>query len=202
MAATEAEPEHLKMGRPRLFFVLFSSFLTLIAAEAISVGYGVHHYWQGILREEITRNLTEKARLFAARVNTDRSHKITDLASEEGLNAGARATVIDENQRVVADSQMPLSALENEGSKPEFQAALRGETGIETRRRDPFGVPVLYVAMPISGGAVRLAYPLADIGIASEHGRYILFVGALIAVVAALAISALATAMIYRQTRP
>jgi two-component system phosphate regulon sensor histidine kinase PhoR len=200
--ATEAEPAHPKIGRLRLFFILFTSFLTLIVAEGISVGYGVHRYWQGILREEITRNLTEKARMFAVRVNTDRTHKITDLASEEGLNAGARATVIDENQRVVADSQIPISALENEGHRPEFQAALRGETGVAMRKRDPFGVPVLYVAVPISGGAVRLAYPLADIGIASSHGRRILLIGMLIAVLAALAISVLAAAMIYRQTRP
>lgn len=200
--ATEAEAAHPKMGRVKLFFVLFSSFLTLIAAEAISVGYGVHRYWQGILRDEITRNLTEKARMFAARVNTDRTHKITDLASEEGLNAGARSTVIDDNQRVVADSQIPIAALENEGHRPEFQAALRGETGVEIRKRDAFGVPVLYVAVPIAGGAVRLAYPLADVGIASSHGRHILLLGVLIAMVAALAVSLLATAMIYRQTRP
>jgi two-component system phosphate regulon sensor histidine kinase PhoR len=187
------------MDRLKLFFVLFSSFLTLIAAEAISVGYGVHRYWQGVLREEITRDLTQKARMFALRVNNDRSHKITDLAAEEGLSAGARATVIDENRRVLADSEMPVSALENEGQRGEFRAALHGETGIEIRRRDPFGVPVLYVAVPISGGAVRLAYPLADIAIAASHGRHILFLGALIAVLAALAISALATVMIYRQ---
>ena len=198
--ATEEEPAPRKMGRIRLFFVLFSSFLTLIAAEAVSVGYGVHRYWRGVVREEITRNLTEKARMFAVHVNTDRTHKITDLASEAGLSAGARATVIDENQRVIADSEIPLTELENEGHRPEFQAALRGDTGIETRRHDPFAVPVLYVAVPISGGAVRLAYPLADIAIASRHGRQILFLGALIAILAALAISALATEMIYRQT--
>jgi two-component system, OmpR family, phosphate regulon sensor histidine kinase PhoR len=200
--ATEEEPAPRKMGRIRLFFVLFSSFLTLIAAEAISVGYGVDRYWRGVVREEITRNLTEKARMFAAFVNSDRTHKITDLTSQAGLNAGARATVIDENQRVIADSQMPLSALENEGHRPEFQAALRGDPGIEMRRQGLFGVSVLYVAVPISGGAVRLAYPLGDIVIASSHGRHILLLGALIAILAALAISVLATGMVYRQTRP
>jgi two-component system, OmpR family, phosphate regulon sensor histidine kinase PhoR len=188
-------------GRLTIFLVLFSSFLVLIAAGSISVSYSVRRHWEGILRQEITRSLTQKARLFADRVDTDRTHKIADITSQAGHNAGARATVIDMNGKVLADSEVPVANLEQEGHTPEFLIALRGETGTDTRRRGPFGVPVLYVAVPISGGAVRLAYPLADLGIARATSRQVLLLGVVISVLTALAISALAAQTISRQRR-
>ena len=186
--------------RLRIFLILLSSFLVLIAAGAVSIGYGVHRFWEDALRVEITRSLTEKARMFAARVNTDHDHKIQDIVAQESLAAGARATVVDTNGKVIADSEVQASTLEKEGRHPEFVSALRGETGIMTRKRDDFAMPILYVAVPVSGGAVRLAYPLADIDIATAHARRILFIGAGIAVLAALAIAWLAAVTVTRTT--
>jgi two-component system, OmpR family, phosphate regulon sensor histidine kinase PhoR len=189
-----------KSGRLTSFFVLFGAFLAIIAAAAIGIGYNVHRYWEDVLRVEITRNLTQKAQMFAARVNTDHEHKIEDIVAQEGQSAGARATVVDTNGRVVADSEVQLSALENEGRRAEFVAALRGETSVVTRKRNDFGVPVLYAAVPVSGGAVRLAYPLADIDIATAHARRVLLLGSAIAALAALAISWLAATTVTRRT--
>ena len=188
-----------KPARLPVFLILFSSFLAMIAATAISMGYTVHRYWESALQVETERSLTQKAQLFASRVNTDHSSKIEDITSQEGQHAGARATVIDVNRKVIADSEVPVVALENEGQRPEFGTALRGETGIETRRRN--GIPALYVAVPVSGGAVRLAYPLADIEIAAAHARQVLLLGSIVAVLAALAISALATQTIARRQK-
>jgi len=178
-------------ARLSVFLVLFTSFLAVIGATTISVGYTVHRYWESALRAEIERSLTQKAQMFASRVSTDRTTKIEDIAAQEGQHAGARATVIDVNRKVIADSEVPVAALENAGQSPEFAAALRGETGIDTRQRN--GIPVLFVAVPVSGGAVRLAYPLADIEIATAHARRVLLLGALVAVLAALAISGVAS---------
>ncbi len=169
----------------------------MIAATAISMSRTTDRYWQSVLCVEIERSLTQKAQLFASRVNTDRTHRIEDITSQEGQHAGARATVIDVNGKVIADSQIPVAALENEGRRPEFGTALRGETGMDTRKRN--GIPVLYVAVPVSGGAVRLAYPLADVEIAAAHARQVLLLGTLVAVFAAFAISALAEQTIARR---
>jgi two-component system phosphate regulon sensor histidine kinase PhoR len=184
-------------GRLRVFLILFVSFLVMIAAGAISLSYSVNRNWQKVMLEEITRNLTEKARMFGARVDTDHLHKIEDITSQEGQYAGARATVIDVNGKVIADSEIPVAALGDEGQRPEFAVALRGQTGVKSRKRNAFGISVLYVAVPVSGGAVRLAYPLADVEIAMAHAHEELFIGIIAAVVAALAISFAATAMIY-----
>ena len=118
------------------------------------------------------------------------------VGREEGQLAGARATVVDTNGRVVADSEVQLSALENEGRRPEFAAALRGETSVVTRKRNDYGVAVLYASVPVSGGAVRLAYPLNDVDIAIGHARRILFLGGGLALLAGLAISWLTAATI------
>jgi two-component system phosphate regulon sensor histidine kinase PhoR len=190
-----------KISRLMVFAILFSSFLVMIACTVVSVGYSVHRYWESVLIAEIARSLTQKTQMFAGRVNTDRQHQIADITSEEGQRAGARATVIDVNGKVLADSEITTASLENDGHHPEFAAALRGEIGRDTRKRNAFGIPVLYVAVPVAGGAVRLAYPLSDIGIGTAHAKKALLLGSLIAGLAALAISALGAAtVVKRQT--
>jgi two-component system phosphate regulon sensor histidine kinase PhoR len=179
-----------KSARLRVFVILFLSFVAMIAVADIAVTLTVDRYWKTALRTETERSLTQKAQLFASRINTDHLSKIEDITAQEGQRAGARATVVDGNGKVIADSQVPVAALENEGQRPEFAMALRGGTGTETR--EPNGIPVLYVAVPVSGGAVRMAYPLADVEIAVAHARQVLLMGSLIAGLAALAISALA----------
>jgi two-component system, OmpR family, phosphate regulon sensor histidine kinase PhoR len=179
-----------KSRRLTIFAVLFISFLVVIGISTAIAGVYTQHVWVSALREEITRSLTQKAQMLANRVNTDHSTNIQDIASQEGQAAGARATVVDTNEKVVADSEIPLRSLEDEGHLPEFVAALQGRTGIQTRSRN--GADVLFVAVPVSGGAVRLAYPLADLDIASEKARNRLLIGSIIAAMAALLLSALA----------
>lgn len=188
-----------KNARRRTFIILFASFLCMIAAAAFSTIYATENFWRKAFKEEITRDLTQKAQMFATRVNADRNTKIADLTAQVGQQAGARATVVDGNRRVLADSQVPLAALEKEGEHPEFAAALRGETGVETRGRGTFALPVLYVAVPVSGGAVRLGYSLADVENASATARRNLWLGCLVAMFAALIISVLTARMLSMQ---
>jgi two-component system phosphate regulon sensor histidine kinase PhoR len=197
--ASDPQPSRGKNGWLAAFLILFVAFLTMIVATAIGVGQSMQRSWQESMRDTITRNLSEKTRMFANRVETDRTRKIANITSEEGHNAGARATVIDVNGKVLADSEVPVASLEDEGRRPEFATALRGQTGSETRRRGTFGTAVLYVAVPVSGGAVRLAYPLADISIASGRARRTMILGSVIAAFAGLAISALAAQTLSRK---
>lgn len=170
-----------------VFLICFSSFLVMIAVSAYAVVRNVENLWHNTLQQELTRNLTQKAQMFAGRIEADHATPITEITSEEGLRAGARATVVDANGKVVADSQSPAISLENEGTLPEFNAALRGEIGTEIRARNQ--VPVLYVAVPVGGGAVRLAYPMADFEIAKHESERLLLIGCGVGVIAAFVIS-------------
>ena len=185
--------------RRRTFIILFASFLCMIAAAAFSTIYATENFWRKAFNEEITRDLTQKVQMFATRMNSDRNTKIADLTAQVGQQAGARATVVDGNGKVLADSQMPVAALEKEGERPEFATALRGETGIETRGRGTFALPVLYVAVPVSGGAVRLGYSLADVENASATARRNLWRGCVVAIFASLIISVLTARMLSPQ---
>ena len=198
--ATDTALVQKRHGRLSIFLILFLSFLVMIAVADVILTVSVNNYWQGVLKDEITRDLTAEARMFAARVDTDRLHRIQDITSQEGQYAAARATVIDVNGKVIADSEIAVAALEDEGKRPEFAAALRGQTGVKSRKRNVFAVPVLYVAVPVSGGAVRLACPLADVDIATAHAHRLMFLGIAAAVVAALLVSAVGTGLIYRKT--
>jgi len=53
--------------------------------------------------------------------------------------------------------------MQNHAKRPEFIAALAGKIGNNERRSATIGIPFLYIAVPVSGGAVRLAYPLSDV---------------------------------------
>jgi two-component system phosphate regulon sensor histidine kinase PhoR len=199
--ATEAQPQSLPgldaaRARRRVFLIVLAAFLVMIAAAATATIYATQNYWQSALRAEITRNLTQKAQLFAARVNIDRKTKIADITSQAGQQAGARATVVDASGTVIADSQIPVASLEKEGAQPEFAAALRGDTGVSTRKSGAFGMPVMYVAVPVSGGAVRLAYSLADVDVATSTARRMLVLGCVVAGLAAVVISALTARVI------
>jgi two-component system phosphate regulon sensor histidine kinase PhoR len=138
-------------------------FLLVIGATAITVEVAVRSAWEQTLRDQIERNLKQKALMFAYRVENDRQHSLSDIAAQEGQAAGARATIIDPTGRVLADSQAEPGAMENHAQRKEFIAALHGDLGVDERTSHTIGIPFLYVAAPVSGGAVRFAYPLSEI---------------------------------------
>jgi two-component system, OmpR family, phosphate regulon sensor histidine kinase PhoR len=150
--------------RNRIFFKLMAAFLVVIVAAAVIFDVMIGGALQASLRTEIERNLMQKTQLLAHRVETDRSgHSLADIAAQEGQAAGARVTIIDPLGNVLADSESSPGAIESLAQRKEFAAALSGHVGVDQRRSATIGIPFLYVAVPISGGAVRLAYPLSDV---------------------------------------
>jgi two-component system phosphate regulon sensor histidine kinase PhoR len=174
----------------RIFFKLLAVFLIIIAATAAILNVVIGNAWQASLRAEIERNLTQKTLLFANRVETDHAHSLTDIVAQESQAAGARATVIDSTGKVLADSEATPATMENHAGRKEFAAALSGKTGENERRSATLGIPFLYVAAPISGGAVRLAYPLSDIAAVQAQVRRHMFWGSSLALLVALIIAA------------
>src|SRR5208283_3063724 len=168
-------------------------FLLVIGVTAITLQVTVHKVWERTLREQIERNLKEKTLMFAHRVEADGQRSLADITSQEGQAAGARATVIDPTGKVLADSEADPSTMENHATRKEFAAALGGHVGFEERNSHTLGVPFLYVAAPISGGAVRLAYPLPEIEITDRPLARALFWGSLTALVIAILIAAAAS---------
>jgi two-component system, OmpR family, phosphate regulon sensor histidine kinase PhoR len=179
--------------RNRIFFKLLAAFVVVIAAAAVTFDVMIGGAWEASLRAEIERNLTQKTQLLAHRVETDRTHSLSDLAAQEGQSAGARVTIIDPAGQVLADSEANPAEVENPISRPEFKAALSGRMGISERRSATVGTPFLYIAVPISGGAVRLAYPLSDVEAVSAEVRRRLTEASALAFLFALIVAAAAS---------
>ena len=177
----------------RIFFKLLAVFLIVIAATAAILDGMIGNAWEASLRNEVERNLTQKTLLFAHRVETDRTHSLAEIAAQEGQAAGARATVIDASGKVLADSESNPADMENHSSPAEFTAALAGKTSANERRSSALGIPFLYVAAPVTGGAVRLAYPLSDVEAVQATVRRRLLWGSLLASLVALLIAAAAS---------
>ncbi|MGB2605603.1 MAG: ATP-binding protein, partial [Candidatus Sulfotelmatobacter sp.] len=131
--------------------------------------------------------------LLAHRVETDRSgHSLTDIAAQEAKAAGARVTIVDSAGNVLVDSESSPDALGNVVQRKEFVTALSGNVGVDQRRSAAIGIPFLYVAVPISGGAVRLAYSLSDVEAVSAQVRHRLEWASAMVFVFALAVAAIA----------
>lgn len=186
--------------RKQTFFKLLGAFALIIAVTAGTLALLVHHSWENSLRQEIERNLRQKTVLFAHRVNTDRqTRSVQDIVSQEGQAAGARATLIDMTGRVMADSEAAVSSLDDTSSQPEFARALKGEIGSDTRPSQRFGGPYLYVAAPVAGGAVRLAYSLSDIETATSHLQDALIIAAGLAFLVGFGIAGVAARSVTRR---
>ncbi len=173
----------------RIFFKLLAVFFVVIAATAAILDVTIGNAWEASLRGDIERNLTQKTILFAHRVDTDRVHSLPDIAAQEARAAGARATIIDSSGKVLADSESDPANMENHATRAEFASALSGKTGENERRSATLGIPFLYVAVPITGGAVRLAYPLSDVQAVQSQVRRPLIRGSLLACLVALLIA-------------
>lgn len=200
--------------RKRIFFKLLAAFAMVIAAATATFDFSVHHAWKDSLLQQIELNLRQKTQMFAIHVDgihalsavdqagtpgADQFSNLHNIVADEGRAAGARATVIDAQGKVLADSEADPASMENHAQRAEFMAALKGGVGTDTRRSHTVGIPFLYVAAPVHGGAVRLAYPLSEVDAALNRVRRDLFFGSLLAFLVALVISGIAAQSIARR---
>jgi two-component system, OmpR family, phosphate regulon sensor histidine kinase PhoR len=180
--------------RNGIFLKLMAAFLVVIVVAAVLFDLMLGGAWEDSLRSEIERNLIQKTQLLAHRVETDRSGRsLADIAAQEGKAADARVTIIDPTGKVLADSESGASMVGSLSDRKEFAAALSGQVGIDQRRSATIGVPFLYIAVPISGGAVRLAYPLSDVEAVSAQVRHRMELASGLVLLFALIVAAIAS---------
>ena len=186
--------------RNRVFFKLLGAFVLVIAVTTIILDFTIRREWESSLRQQITQSLTEKVRMFADRVEANGGPS-PELVAQQSRAADARATVIESSGRVLADSEAQPDKMENHASRPEFIAAFAGKVGVASRTSKTVGIEFLYVAVPIHGGAVRLAYPLSEIERSTSAIRNQLLLASAIALLIATLIAALLAHLMGRRLR-
>src|ERR1700733_10481535 len=104
--ATVSRPPNEEEVRSGIFLKLLACFLVVILAAAVMFDLMLGGAWESSLRGEIERNLIQKTKLLAHRVETDRSGRsLSDIAAQEAKAAGARVTIIDPAGKVLVDSE-------------------------------------------------------------------------------------------------
>ncbi len=185
--------------KSRIFVKLFLAALMVIAACTISLDLLIGRAWENMLRSQIETSLRQKAAMLATRVQGVPVDRLADIVQQAAQASGARVTVIDSSGKVLADSEANPDTLENHATRPEFAAALHGQPASSTRVSKTVGAELLYVAVPVPGGAVRLAERLTAIHEANVHIRRDLIQGSAIAAALALLLAFVATQSIGRR---
>lgn len=187
--------------RRGVFVKLMLAFLVVIATATVTLDFTIRPAWEASLRQQIERSMAEKTRMFAHHVESDKLHSLQQLVNEESAAADARATVIDRSGKVLADSQADAETMENHSTRPEFIKALSGQVGMSTRWSHTIGVPFLYVAAPVSHGAVRMAYPLSSVQQTTSRVRRRLLISSLLALLVAMVLAAGIAQLVSRRLR-
>jgi len=182
-----------------VFFKLLGAFLAVILAGTFVLNIEIRREWTQSLTSEVEKSLQQETRLFAYRVENDSSHPLQDIVKQVSDATNARATIIDRNGKVLADSEANPDAMENHAQRPEFVAALKGTEGEASRTSKTLGIDFLYTAAPIKNVAVRLAYPLSAIKESSSTIQRSLIRGSLLALFIAVVLAAAAAVLISRR---
>jgi two-component system, OmpR family, phosphate regulon sensor histidine kinase PhoR len=185
--------------RSRIFLKLFLAALLLIAACTLTLYALIRHEWEDMLRADIETSLRQKTLMFASRVENSPPGSLGEITIQAARAAGTRVTVIDSAGNVRADSEADPAKMENHATRPEFVSALQGQVGSSTRLSHTIGMDLLYVAAPIPGGAVRMAYPLSAIRQANRRIRRDLLEGSALAALLAMVLAFVGTQSIGRR---
>jgi two-component system phosphate regulon sensor histidine kinase PhoR len=144
---------------------LGAALVGLVLVVAIVFGLMARRGLEERARERLAESLEASARLaiallgdelFSGERRTERQTRVAAVAK----GSGVRMTLIDAGGVVIADSEVSpkgLALLENHADRPEVAAALAGRVGRDQRVSGSVGRSLLYVAVPVPGGVVRVA---------------------------------------------
>ncbi len=160
------------MRRKKLIWQLFPPFLFITFISLLATTVYVTKFWRQLYLEQLTTNLFKLTHLVEPQLNPllvkqDYS-QIDSLVKYLGEQTQIRYSIILPDGRVVGDSNYNPAKMENHGDRPEFQKALRGESGISNRRSHTLDEPMIYVALPTREdgkviGVIRTALPVTNI---------------------------------------
>jgi two-component system phosphate regulon sensor histidine kinase PhoR len=195
------------MGRKRLIWQLFPSYLLITLISLLAVTWYASRSWRQFYLAQTAGDLESRARLVETHIRGQLAADgpaIDKLSKELGRLTATRFTVILPSGAVVGDTDEDPARMDNHGDRPEIQAAMKGGVGVSTRFSFTLGHDLMYVAVPVKEqdrivGVVRASIPMAAIAHAL---RSLYFRIALGAVGIALLVTILSLIISRRLTRP
>ena len=160
------------MRRKKLIWQLFPPFLVITLMSLMATTIYVTKFWRQLYLEQLTENLFKLTHLVEPQLNPLLAGRdfsqIDTLAKYLGKQTNIRFSIILPDGKVVGDSDYNPDKMENHGDRPEFQAALKGESGLSNRRSYTLDERMIYVALPTKAddqiiGIIRTALPVTNI---------------------------------------
>ena len=149
---------------------ILGSFLLLTLTALLVLGLVLTSYFQSAALKDAQTDLVTHARIIALALEHDARSPggLDEPIAEISAQTGLRITVLDDEGRVLADSDRDAQAMENHWERPEIQQALAKGLGTATRYSATVGANMLYVAIPWREngrlvGIIRTATSLAPI---------------------------------------
>ena len=153
--------DSLRSRRPTLTRRLVIRFALAVVAVLALLAVVLDRTLESAFLDDLTRSLVTEARVIRSTLPAD-PQDLQQFVRGVGREAELRITIIQADGTVAADSSRDPATIENHSDRPEVQAALRGEVGIDSRTSETVGEPFRYVALPAENGAiVRVALPLS-----------------------------------------
>jgi two-component system phosphate regulon sensor histidine kinase PhoR len=173
------------------------SFILVAAISLLIGGTLLQRRVADEVRSEIETRVTQEAKLLAEELA---QHAVPEAeadawADSKGKTISSRVTLIAEDGRVVGDSELTteqVRTIENHGSRPEVLEAKARGIGQASRYSTTLHQDMLYVAMRVPQGFVRVAMPLDRVAAAVGDIRTSLVLAALLALATAAVVSYLA----------
>jgi two-component system phosphate regulon sensor histidine kinase PhoR len=153
--------DSLRSRRPTLTRRLVIRFAIAVVAVLAVLAVVLDRTLESAFLDDLTRSLVTEARVIRRALPSDLD-SIQQFVQGTEREVGLRVTIIQDDGTVVADSSRDPAMIENHSDRPEVQAALKGEVGIDSRTSETVGEPFRYVALPPTNGfIVRVALPLS-----------------------------------------
>jgi two-component system phosphate regulon sensor histidine kinase PhoR len=154
--------------RKRSFRRLFIVYPALLVLAVLFVEFYVTRVVRDTYVGTLRESHADQARLIAEHIRFDSPAEAVRMAKVLKAETGARVTLISRDGRVLADSDMDASLMDNHLLRPEIQEAIMKGWGSATRLSASLGYEMLYSSARVAGegGAVRfvrLAVPLTEV---------------------------------------
>lgn len=147
----------------KIFFKLIGAVFCVLVVALLSVDFLASQVAESSYMESLERQLIEKGQILALALGEETELARNPVVREYAKASQGRVTLIARDGRPLADSEADPGKMGNHRGRPEVEAALGGKPGAARRKSATVGIDFLYVAVPVSQGALRLAMPLAEV---------------------------------------
>ena len=129
---------------PKLYNIFLKQFVILFATIFIVLGIVVYIWIKNIYIEQIQQDLLNNVDIISLSIKSLK--KLDELAFYISKKTKLRVTFIDENGKVIGESEEDRSTMDNHLNRPEIITANFQEFGTAIRKSDTLQIDMLYIA--------------------------------------------------------